>query len=155
MMTQSSNSLCSLGKKLTMAIGLFYLCTIPVFYVALHLELSGLFYMTVRIARFLVIAVITYVVCRRNQEEFSRHMSKRSVAIAFPWLICAGLFLGLDDLYPKLYFTVSSSIGIYDQNAAPLFVALLWEQIFSGDLFWSTVLCVSITLGFLITREKG
>lgn len=118
-------------------------CAAPVVY-AILLFMSEDIYLLFRLIKFISMILIGFLFCRKREEIVSRDQVLKSTALSLS-LIFVSLWLEFQKIPHKFYLTVSSTIGIYNQGT-PLFLTVLWEQIFSGDLYWSMILCPALAL---------
>lgn len=137
--------------KLFGVILLLFLCSIPILYFSIYFNSTGTdkvltsVYVIARILRFLVLIVISCVIRKSSREILVCHMLLRKKVMNFVFcLICVSIWLHVVNITPPLYYTVSDMVGIYHLENTPLLLSVLWEQLFSGDLYWSILLSLSI-----------
>lgn len=120
-----------------------FLCSIPIAWIATRSVLGSII---LKATRFLLVIIISFIIRKKSQGIFDQNKAKRDKYICIIiGAICVSVCLHYADITPKLYGTISYSIGIYSE-ATPPFLSILWEQIFAGDLFWSIL--VSLTIVF-------
>lgn len=142
--TMEHNALLIQLKKIFVSILLLFLCSIPVFFLMVSLDTNAYIYMSARILRFLLVIVIGCFIRKRNQKILNTEMLKMKFDYLILGIIIISLLLHYTNITPSLYGSISYSIGVYNLETTPLFLAVLWEQLFSGDLYWSILLCLSI-----------
>lgn len=135
--------------KTIVLIFVLFLVSTPVFYWIISSSANGrdftYVYVTARSVRLIAALVMSYVIRKRHQEVLAQAVAqKKKLFNVLFCLICFSVFLRLHHTTSKLYSAISHMIGIYDSDVTPLFLTVLWEQLFAGDLYWSILLGLSI-----------
>lgn len=148
-MTKQINPLRSMLVKVLLPILVLFLCSIPVFYGIVLSSMAGggypYLYILARLFRFLLVIAISCIVCVRNQEILVQADAKRKTRFHFIVDgILVSILLHLTGVTTDLYWGLSNIIGIYHSEATPLFLSVLWEQLFAGDLYWGILVGLGI-----------
>lgn len=72
----------------------------------------------------------------------------------FYGLIVAG-FLHFTGTSQHVYGVISGMLWIYHPDKTPLPLAVVWEQLFSGDLYWVLLLCLAIVFCPTLSAFRG
>lgn len=132
-------------RRIFVALILLFLCSTPIFYLIIAKTDKISLYITVRSLRLLLAILIGYKIRRENLGIYSNNEPQRKKSASLTLgIICISILLHLVGITPRLYLTISHTIGIYGLRSIPLFLAILWEQLFSGDLYWSILLCLAM-----------
>lgn len=130
---------------------LLFLLSVPVFYFIIDgtqakiISDNGLWYVAARALRFLLAGGLCCLIRRKNKAILleDKALGKKVLA-AFGAAICLCLILHFHGFSAHLYGTVSNMIGVYTNTESHLFLSVLWEQLFAGDLLWSLLLFLPI-----------
>ena len=129
-------------------VALLFLCSLPVFYLDVSLSLQGrglpYLYAACRGLRFLTVVLIAWSIRQKSRDALRAEPKSARFTRILLGLLCVSLILHVMDITPKLYFSISSTLGIYGARTVPLFFAVLWEQLFSGDFYWGILICLSV-----------
>lgn len=141
---------CRILAKLVITLAAFYLCTTPVFYALIlaSLKEEGRLYSTLYLAcrgiRILTIIAIGFAI-RQKRKGIAFEDRQLTKATAFHvGLFCVSLFLQAHKVFLTLYSTVSHLIGVLPRDGLPSFFAVAWSEIFDGNLYWSSLLCLMV-----------
>lgn len=141
-------------RKTFIYVILLFLLTIPIFYILIFYEKQGKYilylYIIFRFFRFILLVVLGCLIRNKNKNVILFH---KKITVFFLGCIFISIWLHLENITIKLYFTISHLIGIYSQGT-PLFLAVLGEQLLSGDLYWGTLLCLTIVFFNLSPQYK-
>lgn len=148
----------SILTQLFVALVSLFLCSTPVFYFIVSLGATERYapyiYMAARTLRLLAAVVLSLAIHKRNQKIFVHNDLLRKKFVHFTLgYICLSIWLHFGNVTPTLYSTISHTIGIYNLETTPLFLAVLWEQLFAGDLYWSILLGLLIVF-YMPTSRK-
>lgn len=138
----------SIFRTTVFRIVLLFLCSLPVFYLDVFLALQGkdlpYLYVACRGLRFLAVVLIAWSIRQKSRDALRTEPKSARFTWILLGLLCVSLALHVMDITPKLYFSISSTLGIYGARTVPLFLAVLWEQFLSGDFFWAVLLGLTI-----------
>lgn len=140
-------------RNMFLSVLLLFLCSIPIFYLTVTAQLNaegskeifyGNLYIALRGLRLLLAVLLGCFIRKKNQEILSYHEEKRKKFrnILLVW-VGISVWLHIDGTTAHLYGTVSETLGIF-QGKVPVFLAVVWEQMLAGDLYWSILLCLVI-----------
>lgn len=133
-------------KKLLMINLILFVCSTPFFYATIVLRID--IYVTLRLIRFISSITIGFLFCRKREELiFARNQLSALTKICIG-LVLVSIWLHSENTIHKLCFTISSTIGIHSQGS-PIFLRVLWEQLFTEDIYWSILLCLTIFLFYV------
>ncbi len=143
-----------LGAKMAAALLALFLCSVPLFYAVIFSVGGWQPYVAARVIRFLLAAGIGWRFRRKGLLLFGDWEPERKRALLFvSACIAVSLLLHVTGVTPGLYWTITSTLGMMgpraDGHIAP---AVLWEQLFSGDLYWSILFCLAF---ILVGSRKG
>lgn len=138
-----------------------FLCFTPVFYwIVLHNLERGDHrfsypYAIVQILRFALVIGAACIIRNKNRNILVQYAAqgKTFMKVILSFLII-GIILRISNIIPHLYGEISALLQIYNLEVTPLFLAVLWEQLFAGALYWSVLLAMVIVL-FRQKPEKG
>lgn len=138
---------------------ILFFCLTPVFYylnilqnISIHTVIH--LYIFARILRILLAFLICYVVRQKNKKVLINQNNQRK-QILFIIIKCIFFYslLTLGNIAPKIYRTLSYTLGMLPKAGEPSFLAVLWEQLLNGDLFWAILLgCVIVF--FPVSRKE-
>lgn len=139
-------------RNVCAAVLLVFLCTIPVFYglTAAGLPAGGIYapYIIARLLRFpLMILPIGLVARARNRDLLAQADGQKDRGVIFTLTcVCIGIavFLHVSGTSQHIYGVISGMLWIYHPDKTPLPLAVVWEQLFSGDLYWILLLCLAV-----------
>ena len=143
-----------LGAKMAAALLALFLCSVPLFYAVIFSVGGWQPYVAARVIRFLLAAGIGWRFRRKGLLLFGDWEPERKRALLFvSACIAVSLLLHVTGVTPGVYWTITSTLGMMgpqaDGHIAP---AVLWEQLFSGDLYWSILFCLAF---ILVGSRKG
>lgn len=96
-------------------------------------------YIASRLIRFIICIAFSLLV-RRKLTEASGGAGMKCACISILIVLSFVTLLYISGLGDKFYLSVSYMASIYGRENAPLFPAVLWEQVFSVDLLYSVLL---------------
>ena len=138
----------SIFRTTVFRIVLLFLCSLPVFYLDVFLALQGTdlpyLYVACRGLRFLAVVLIAWSIRQKSRDALRTEPKSARFTWILLGLLCVSLALHVMDITPKLYFSISSTLGIYGERTVPLFFAVLWEQLFSGDFYWGILIGLTV-----------
>lgn len=128
---------------------LLFLLSVPVFYLIVASQLKGadysLWYVGLRVLRFLLAGLLCWLIGRKNKGLFLQNPEQcRKILKVFAAAIVLCLIFHFDGFFAHLYGKVSNMIGVYTNAESHLFLSVLWEQLFNGDLLWCMLLFLPI-----------
>lgn len=150
-MTIDNRSLFHVLMKMLVILLMLFLCSVPIFYLTVYYsiysrDLSNV-YIVARAIRFLAVILIGCIMRKRNQEILIQSGSfRKKLMNLILGLICVSIWLHYDNTTARLYHAVSDIVDISNLESTPLFLSVLWEQLFVGDFYWSILICLSIML---------
>ena len=131
-----------------------FLFSIPFFYAIIACNLSGSIYVAVRVLRFAVVMILAIIIRINNHGVYTNHeQTWKKIRNLFLYVSGISILLHIDGIVYEIYMTLSVSLGIYNSTKIPLFFQVLWEQLFSGDLYWNILLALTIVFCFPIPRK--
>lgn len=109
-------------------------------------EIQFPIYMAMRGMRFAGVILLGWMLRKKYRAALAEKDSTcKYVMAAVVLCIFIGILPFLHNLWNQIYSTVFSRIlFVPSVSSARLFLAVLWEQFFAGDLFWCILLCTSI-----------
>lgn len=135
---------CCLRDSLA-ALFLLFLCSVPIAYITVASDsVWPYLYISMRIGRFILAAAVGFWVRRRYYKVIYKNepLRKKSVFVVAV-CICVGVLLHITNISEKLYLSMFARIYSPVSNT-DLLLAILCEQLFSGDLYWSILICIAI-----------
>lgn len=132
----------------TMAILSLFLISVPITYMSVVANNAWQYlYISMRAVRILLVFAIGYLFRKRYYSIISNNeFSRKKIMLFLVILIFISLLLHISGMSEKLYFSISSSLRIFwVESKFNILKAVLWEQFFCGDFYYSILLC-SFTL---------
>lgn len=138
----------SILKKAILYTTILFLLTIPIFYMLIVCELNGRsipnLYVSLRFLRLMLVLMPAFSIRKKNKDILFSNKETRKFTVFFLGCIAVSILLHIENITPKLYRTISDTVGIYGHSNVPLLFSVLWEQMLSGDLYWSLLLSLLI-----------
>jgi len=126
-----------------------FLISCPVAYLDLLATVAGknipFSYLILRLIRFSLAVFIGYKLRVNNHAMIAQNepMRKRVLIGIAAALLLAGVLI-FTRFGETVYMTLTYRLGLSTPPKSMYFWAISWEQLFSGDLFWSILACVSV-----------
>ncbi len=139
---------------------LLFLLSVPVFYLIVAAQLKGadysLWYVGLRVLRFLLVGALCWLTGRKNKGLFLQNPEQcKKILKVFAAAIVLCLIFHFDGFFAHLYGKVSNMIGVYTNAESHLFLSVLWEQLFNGDLLWSVLLCFPLLFAGNLSKKQA
>ena len=139
---------------------LLFLLSVPVFYLIVAAQLKGadygLWYVGLRVLRFLLAGLLCWLTGRKNKGLFLQNPEQcKKILKVFAAAIVLCLIFHFDGFFAHLYGKVSNMIGVYTNAESHLFLSVLWEQLFNGDLLWSVLLCFPLLFAGNLSKKQA
>ena len=137
-------------RKILLSLVILYLCTMPLFYAEILAALRGGWSspnpnLACRGIRFLAVIAVSWIIRKKRKETAFQDRQLSKATMFHIGLFCLSLLLQAHKVFLLLDMTISHMIGITPREGLPSFFAVLWSEIFSsGNLFWSTLLCMTV-----------
>lgn len=136
-----SNSMIKVVLNIFVAMSFLFLCSVPIAWIATRSILGSII---LKVTRFLLVIIISFIVRKKSQGIFDQSNAKRGRYMRIiVGAICVSVYLHYTNITFKIYGIISHSLGIYRETTSPL-LSILWEQIFGGDLYWSILVSLAI-----------
>lgn len=104
-------------------------------------------YILARVLRIVLGIALCWVIRNRTRKALTFITVRRIwLEVIILGILVVSIFLFLCGAGDKFYYTITDVIGLYPLSRAPVFLAILWEQLFSIDFFWSILLGIAILL---------
>lgn len=130
---------------------LLFCLTSPVSYYLLTLQNVSIhtvirMYIIARILRIFFALLICYAIRKKNERTLIDQNNQRKQILSIVIRsIFFYMFLMISNISTTIYGIVTSTLGMFPEEGPPSFLAVLWEQLFYGDLFWAILLgCVIV-----------
>lgn len=130
---------------------MIFLCSVPVFYIIVSHDLKYAIkafsypYAITQLLRFIAVVIIACIIRTKYRSIFVQHdVQRKGFMNVIIFCICISILLHIGDITPHLYGVISAMLRIFEPETTPLFLTILWEQLFSGELYWSILLATTI-----------
>ncbi len=141
---------------------LLFLLSVPVFYFIDVATSKGandsIVYLNLglRALRFLLVGALCWLTGRKNKGLFLQNPEQcKKILKVFAAAIVLCLIFHFDGFFAHLYGKVSNMIGVYTNAESHLFLSVLWEQLFNGDLLWSVLLCFPLLFAGNLSKKQA
>ena len=150
-------------RNTCVAVLLVFLCTIPVFYglIVASIDIHGIYYpyIIARLLRFpLLILTIGLITRRNNRDLLNQEDCQKDRDLIFKLTcisLCLAAYMYITGRYQHIYGVLSGMFWIFRPDRTPLVLTCLWEQLFSGDLFWILLLSLAIVFCPPLSAVRG
>ncbi len=116
----------------------------------------SLWYVGLRVLRFLLAGLLCWLIGRKNKGLFLQNPEQcKKILKVFAAAIVLCLIFHFDGFFAHLYGKVSNMIGVYTNAESHLFLSVLWEQLFNGDLLWSVLLCFPLLFAGNLSKKQA
>lgn len=136
-----------------------FLLFCPVFYIDLLATLAEknlpLSYLLLRLVRFGLALFLGYRLRRANRALIcgQEQTRRRAVLLLVTVAVIAGLLVYTDTAL-TFYATLTHRLGLTHPAPSMYFWAVCWEQLASGDFFWSLLACLGVLFGKRPTEKS-
>ncbi len=139
---------------------LLFLLSVPVFYLIVAAQLKGadygLWYVGLRVLRFLLAGLLCWLIGRKNKGLFLQNPEQcKKILKVFAAAIVLCLIFHFNGFFTHLNGTVALMLGISRTGNHLFLTTVLWLQLFNGDLLWSVLLCFPLLFAGNLSKKQA